>query len=58
MVARSRQLAIEAERRFAPRLVVAVPSTAFGERLERMRAWLDDTYGSDGRSECAAPREG
>jgi hypothetical protein len=48
MVALSRQLALEAERRFPVRLVVAVPPVGFGERLERMRAWLDETCGSDG----------
>jgi hypothetical protein len=39
---------IEAERRFAVRVRVAVPPAGFGERLNRMHAWLDDNCGADG----------
>ena len=43
-----RHLVAEAERRFPVRVRVAVPPGGFGARLERMRAWLDETCGADG----------
>ena len=48
MAASSRLMITEAERRFPVRVKVAVPAMGFGERLNRMHAWLDDNCGADG----------
>jgi hypothetical protein len=48
MAASSRLMITEAERRFPMRVWVAVPPAGFGERLNRMHAWLDDNCGADG----------
>jgi len=37
-----------AERRFPVRIRIAVPPTGFGQRHERMTAWLDENCGADG----------
>jgi hypothetical protein len=42
MAASSRLMITEAERQSQVRIVVAVPPDGFGERLNRMHAWLDD----------------
>jgi hypothetical protein len=48
MAASSRLMITEAERRFPVRVRVAIPPRGFGERLNRMHAWLDDNCGADG----------
>jgi hypothetical protein len=45
MAASSRPMITEAERQFPVRVV---PSAGFGERLNRMHAWLDDNCGANG----------
>lgn len=45
MAASSRLMIAEAERRFAVRVKIAAPTAGFGERLNRMHAWLDDNCG-------------
>jgi hypothetical protein len=50
MAASARLMITEAERRFLVRVRVAIPSGGFGERLNRMHAWLDDSCGADGWS--------
>jgi hypothetical protein len=47
MAASSRLVITEAERR-CPIRVVAVPAAGFGDRLNRMYAWLDDNCGAEG----------
>jgi hypothetical protein len=48
MAASSRLMITKAERRFPVRVRVGVPSAGFGERLNRLHAWLDDNCGADG----------
>ena len=48
MAAKSRLMITEADRRFPVRVRVAVPPNGFGERLNRMHAWLDENCGADG----------
>jgi hypothetical protein len=48
MAASSRLMISEAEKRFPVRVRVAVPEGGFGERLNRMHAWLDENCGADG----------
>jgi hypothetical protein len=47
MVARTRQIITEASRRFPVRVRIAVPPDGFGQRLNRMRAWLDENGCTD-----------
>lgn len=56
MAASSKLMITEAERRFPVRVRVATPPTGFGERLNRMHAWLDDNCGADGWSMTPAGR--
>jgi len=42
-----RVLIAEAEREFPVRVRVAVPANGFGEQLETMYAWLDESCGAD-----------
>ena len=48
MAASSKRVIIEAERRFPVRIRIAVPAGGFGERLNRMHAWLDQNCGAEG----------
>jgi hypothetical protein len=48
MAASSRLMIVEAERRFSVRIRVAVPIGGFGERLNEMQSWLDQSAGADG----------
>jgi hypothetical protein len=48
MAASSRLMIAEAERRFPVRIRIALPVGGFGERLNRMQAWLDQNAGADG----------
>jgi len=49
MAVSSRLMIIEPERRFPVLVKLAVvPPMGFGERLNRMHAWLDDNCGADG----------
>jgi hypothetical protein len=50
MAASSKLMIAEAEARFPVRSRVAIPPAGFGDRLNRMHAWLDDTCGVDGWS--------
>jgi hypothetical protein len=43
-----REIITTAERRFPVRIRNAVPPTGFGQRQERMTAWLDENCGADG----------
>jgi hypothetical protein len=47
MAASSRLMVTEAERRFPVRIRLAVPVKGFGERLDRMQEWLDQSAGAD-----------
>ena len=58
MAASARQMITEAERRFPVRVRVAIPPGGFGESLNRMHAWLDDTCGADGWSMTPAGMRG
>jgi hypothetical protein len=58
MAASSRLMITEAEHRFAVRVRVAIPPAGFGERLNRVHAWLDDTCGADGWSITPAGMRG
>jgi hypothetical protein len=48
MVASSKLMLIEAERRFPVRIRIGVPPGGLGDRLDQMRAWLDGNCGGDG----------
>lgn len=48
MVASSRSLTIEAERRFPVRIRIGIPGAGLGERLNRMHVWLDENCGAAG----------
>jgi hypothetical protein len=48
MAASSRAMIPDAERRFPVRIRIAVPAGGFGQRLDRMHAWLDANRGADG----------
>jgi hypothetical protein len=43
-----REIITMAERRFPIRIRIAVPPTSFGQRHERITAWLDENCGADG----------
>jgi len=43
-----REIITMAERRFPVRIRIAVPPTGFGQRHERITAWLDENCGADG----------
>jgi hypothetical protein len=58
MAASSRLMITEAEGRVPLRLRVVIPPTDFGEHLNRMHAWLDDTCGADGWSITPAGMRG
>ncbi len=58
MAASSRLMITEAERRFPVRIVVAVPPGGFGQRLNGMQSWLDETCGADGWSMTPAGLRG
>jgi hypothetical protein len=46
MAASSRLMIAEAERRFPVRVRIAVPVAGFGERLNQMQSWLDQSAGA------------
>jgi len=48
MAASSKLMIGEAERRFPVRIRIAVPAEGLGNRLDAMKAWLDDNCGADG----------
>ncbi len=48
----------EAERRLPVRIVVAVPPGGFGQRLNGMQSWFDETCGADGWSMTPAGLRG
>jgi hypothetical protein len=48
MAASSRAMIADAGRRFPVRIRIAVPPGGFGQRLDRMHAWLDANCGADG----------
>lgn len=48
----------EAERRFPVRVRVAISDAGFGQRLNRMHAWLDENCGADGWSITPAGMRG
>jgi hypothetical protein len=59
MSARSRPTITEAESRFPVRVRIAIPDGGFGERLNRIQAWLDNDCGADGWAITpAAPSDG
>lgn len=58
MAASARLMITEAERRFPVRIRVVIPPGGFGERLNRMHAWLDDSCGADGWSMTPACMRG
>jgi hypothetical protein len=56
MVAPSRRLINEAERRFPCRVMIAVPPAGFGEQLNLIYRWLDQNCGVDGWGSAPAGR--
>ena len=47
MAASSKLMIGEAERRFPVRIRLAVPPDGLGNRLDRIKAWLDENCGAD-----------
>jgi len=56
MVAPSRRIIQNAERRFPCRVVVAVPPGGFGQQLGLIFGWLDQNCGADGWATAPAGR--
>jgi hypothetical protein len=48
MAASSKLMIADAERRFPVRIKLAIPAGGFGERLNQMQVWLDQSAGADG----------